>query len=134
MEIVQEKDNKDVESVCRHVGSVRAKEGSIKGQPAFEQQDGLLEEVSLANPLSKLLDEVKCEEATELPDRNVNWRASDFEFDHNRVRLVDEVDAGEEEFRAHCTLANWIARILQWIQLLLTLVLKHFRYTKRRVT
>ena len=76
---------------------MRAKQGSIERQPALEQQDGLLEKVLLSNSLCELLDEIKSEESAKLAYRNVDWRASNFEFDHKRVCLVDEIDAGKDE-------------------------------------
>ena len=97
VEVVEEEDDQNVEGVCRHVGSMRAEKGGVKRQPTLEHQDRLLEKVPLPDSLGELLYEVKSEESTELSDRDVNRCASDFEFDHKRIGLVDKVDAGQVE-------------------------------------
>jgi len=72
-----------------------AKQGCIESQPALEQQNTLLEQVVFADQLREGLDEIESEESTKLPDADVYGCASNFEFYHQWVGLVDEVDTRE---------------------------------------
>ena len=92
MEIVQQESDQNVQSVCGHVGGMTAQKCRIKSQPAFKQKDGLLQQIVLADKLRKLLDEVQGEEAAQLTDTYVDGSLSNFEFDHQRIRLIDKID------------------------------------------
>ena len=69
-----------------------AQERRIKSQPAFKQEDGLLQQIVFANKLRKLLDEVQREEAAQLANTYVDGSLRNFEFDHQRIRLIHKID------------------------------------------
>ena len=92
MEIVQQESDQNVQGVCGHVCGMTAEKRRIKSQPAFKQKDGLLQQIILADKLSKLLDEVQSEEAAQLADTYVDGSLRNFEFDHQRIRLIHKID------------------------------------------
>ena len=92
MEIVQQESDQNVQGVCGHVCGMTAQERRIKSQPAFKQKDGLLQQIVLANKLRELLDEVQGEEAAQLADTYVDGSLRNFEFDHQRIRLIHKID------------------------------------------
>ena len=91
MEVVEEEGDEYVERISGHVGGMRAQQGRVESEPALEQQDRLLEQVVLPNELCKVLDEVQCEEATQLSDADVHGRVGNFELQHEWIGLVYEV-------------------------------------------
>ena len=92
MEIIEQEGDQNVQGVCGHVCGMTAQERRIESQPAFKQEDGLLQQIVLANKLRKLLDEVQGEKAAQLADTYVNWGLSNFEFDHQWIRLIHKID------------------------------------------
>lgn len=98
VEVVQQKDDEHVESIRRHICSVRAQQSGVESEPAFEQQDRLFEQVVLSNQLAELLDKVKREKPSQLPNAYINWCACDFELYHKWVCLIYEVHVGQRQF------------------------------------